>query len=306
MWFGMAAYGRRTWDEHGNGFTVYFGLLARIAPFGEHEGRLVLRVPFSGLAGSEPTPGCSRSSPSCSARSGSTASAGPRSGRTCAPTSRRRTSSTPRERRSSSRRRSTLAGLLGCILLVALAYLAATKVAERMIQSDAPLAAEFLQSLVPIALVYAVAHYFTLLVIQGQYAWPLASDPFGFGWDLFGGVDYAPNIAPFSPNTVWYVQVGRARRRPRRRPRRRARPSRDDPAAARCASLPVRDARADGALHDRRAVAALAGLTPVVAHGGVGGAIIETLLAISIGGIFLAVYLRERRANRSRDDDDEA
>ena len=42
MWFGMAAYGRREWDSHGNGFTVYFGLLARIAPFGEHEGRLVL------------------------------------------------------------------------------------------------------------------------------------------------------------------------------------------------------------------------------------------------------------------------
>ena len=32
------------WDEHGNGFTVYFGLLARIAPFGEHDGRLVLRA----------------------------------------------------------------------------------------------------------------------------------------------------------------------------------------------------------------------------------------------------------------------
>ena len=57
MWFGMAAVGRRTWDEHGNGFTVYFGLLARIAPFGEHDGRLVLRMPFSGLAGAERTPG---------------------------------------------------------------------------------------------------------------------------------------------------------------------------------------------------------------------------------------------------------
>ena len=63
-------------------------------------------------------------------------------------------------------------------------------------------------SLVPIALVYAVAHYFTLLVIQGQYAITFASDPFGYGWDLFGTVDYSPNIAPFSPNTVWYVQVG--------------------------------------------------------------------------------------------------
>ena len=49
MWFGMAAYGRRTWDEHGNGFSVYFGLFARIAPFGERDGRLVVRMPLSGL-----------------------------------------------------------------------------------------------------------------------------------------------------------------------------------------------------------------------------------------------------------------
>ena len=53
-------------------------------------------------------------------------------------------------------------------------------------------------------------------------------------------------------------------------------------------------------------MAALAGLTPLLAHGGVGGAIVEALLAISIAGIFLAVYLRERRAGRSRSDDDEA
>ena len=77
-----------------------------------------------------------------------------------------------------------------------------------MVASERPLAPEFLLSLVPIALVYAVAHYFTLLVIQGQYAITLASDPFGYGWDLLGTADYAPNIAPFSPNTVWYVQVG--------------------------------------------------------------------------------------------------
>jgi hypothetical protein len=77
-----------------------------------------------------------------------------------------------------------------------------------MIQSERPLAAEFVQSLVPIALVYAVAHYFTAFVISGQYIFSLASDPFGFGWDLFGTVTYSPNIAPFPPNIVWYVQVG--------------------------------------------------------------------------------------------------
>ena len=41
----------------------------------------------------------------------------------------------------------------------------------------------------------------------------------------------------------------------------------------------------------------------MLAHGGVGGAIVETLLALSVAGIFLAVYLRERRAGRSREDE---
>ena len=52
-------------------------------------------------------------------------------------------------------------------------------------------------------------------------------------------------------------------------------------------------------------MAALAGLTQFLAHGGVGGAIVEALLALSIAGIFLAVYLRERRGGRSRSDNDE-
>jgi hypothetical protein len=42
----------------------------------------------------------------------------------------------------------------------------------------------------------------------------------------------------------------------------------------------------------------------VLAHGGVGGAIVEGLLALSVAAIFLAVYLRERRARRSRSDDE--
>jgi hypothetical protein len=101
-----------------------------------------------------------------------------------------------------------LAGLIACVLVVALAYLGAIQVARWTIGEKRAPAPEFLLSLVPIALVYAVAHYFTLLVIQGQYAITFASDPFGYGWDLFGTVDYSPSIAPFSPNTVWYVQVG--------------------------------------------------------------------------------------------------
>jgi hypothetical protein len=101
-----------------------------------------------------------------------------------------------------------LAGLLGCVLVVAVAYLAATRAAHLLVSSDRSFEPEFVRSLVPIALVYAVAHYFTLLLVQGQYAIRFASDPFGYGWDLFGTADFSPNIAPLSPNAIWYVQVG--------------------------------------------------------------------------------------------------
>ena len=39
-----------------------------------------------------------------------------------------------------------------------------------------------------------------------------------------------------------------------------------------------------------------------MAHGGVGGAIVEALLVVSIAALFFAVWLRERRAGRSRSD----
>jgi hypothetical protein len=57
-------------------------------------------------------------------------------------------------------------------------------------------------------------------------------------------------------------------------------------------------------------VAALAGL---IAHGGVAGAIVEALVLVAIAGVFLAVWLRERRGGgevepfgeaRLRDDDE--
>jgi hypothetical protein len=51
-------------------------------------------------------------------------------------------------------------------------------------------------------------------------------------------------------------------------------------------------------------VAALAGLAALIAHGGVGGAIVEALLALSVAAVFLAVYLRERRSDRSRENDE--
>ena len=208
MWFGMAAYGRKSWTERGDAFTVYFGLLARIAAFGERDGRLIARVPFSGLSAPLTRPG---SLAFIAVMLGSVGFDGLSRSPIWQDLRARLEEPYILDAPRTAELVTTglaLAGLVGCVLVVALAYRAATTIAQRMVESDRSLAAEFLPGLVPIALVYAVAHYFTSLVVQGQYAIPLASDPFGYGWDLFGTTGYSPNIAPFSPNTIWYVQVG--------------------------------------------------------------------------------------------------
>ena len=38
----------------------------------------------------------------------------------------------------------------------------------------------------------------------------------------------------------------------------------------------------------------------LIAHGGVPGAIAESLIALAIGGVLVAIWLRERRASRDR------
>ena len=68
-------------------------------------------------------------------------------------------------------------------------------------------AAAYVFSLVPIAVAYQVAHYYTLLLIQGQAIARHASDPFGWGWDLFGTAGFTINAAVIGADTVWYSQV---------------------------------------------------------------------------------------------------
>ena len=65
----------------------------------------------------------------------------------------------------------------------------------------------FVYSLIPIALAYHLAHFFSFLLVQGQLLIPLASDPFGAGWDLFGTVDYRVNIAIVNARIAWFVAV---------------------------------------------------------------------------------------------------
>ncbi|HJQ28566.1 MAG TPA: hypothetical protein VJ827_04455 [Rubrobacter sp.] len=62
-------------------------------------------------------------------------------------------------------------------------------------------------SLVPIAIAYQMAHYYTYLLIQGQMIISLVSDPFGWGWNLFGTADFKPYYGIVGAGFVWYSQV---------------------------------------------------------------------------------------------------
>jgi hypothetical protein len=65
----------------------------------------------------------------------------------------------------------------------------------------------FVLSLIPIAIAYHLAHYLTYLLIQGQLVIRLASDPFGYGWNLFGTARYRPDIGLVGARFAWYTAV---------------------------------------------------------------------------------------------------
>ena len=102
-------------------------------------------------------------------------------------------------------------GLVGCISLFLIAYAAVcwlTAIASGDRKgSVGSIARQFVLTLVPIALAYHVAHYFSLLFISGQYAIPLISDPLGRGWNLFGTADYRVDISVITPRLQWTVAV---------------------------------------------------------------------------------------------------
>ncbi|MBL4758783.1 MAG: hypothetical protein JKY32_14455 [Rhizobiales bacterium] len=65
----------------------------------------------------------------------------------------------------------------------------------------------FVLSLVPIAIAYHLSHYLSYLMIAGQNIIPLASDPFGFGWDLFGTASYRIDLGIVNARLIWIVSV---------------------------------------------------------------------------------------------------
>ena len=68
-------------------------------------------------------------------------------------------------------------------------------------------AGAFVLTLVPIAIAYHLAHYLSYFLLSGQLIIPLLSDPFGWGWDLFGTAGYKMDIGIVTAKFVWYLSV---------------------------------------------------------------------------------------------------
>jgi hypothetical protein len=106
-----------------------------------------------------------------------------------------------------SRLLSTALLIAGPLLLGAL-YLGTIAMMARLTHKSVPeLAGLFVLSLVPIAIAYHLAHYISLLLTAGQFIIPLASDPLGRGWDLFGTTLYRIDIGIVDAQFVWYLSV---------------------------------------------------------------------------------------------------
>ena len=204
---GMAVYGRDAWTRYGEGFAVAFGLLARIAPFAVRDRSVVVRWPFTGLAGDDRIRG---TLVFVAVMLGSTSFDGfSRSSTWLDLIGDLRANLAESSQRTVDLATTfvSIGGLVLFIVAILATYLAAVAIAERLGHIDRSLVPDFVLPLVPIAAAYLMAHYFTSFLITGQFIIPLVSDPFGRGWDLFGTSDFAPNLAIVSPETVWYVQV---------------------------------------------------------------------------------------------------
>jgi len=195
---GAARWGRG-WLREGEAFAALFGVVSHMAPMHRaDDGRLHLRAPFAGLAALEWRPGLEAV---VFVALGSTTFDGV--------TRTRFWLDLTGDLSGNTAVLASTAGLAWAIATVALAYIGAMRVAAGLVagrSTPEELRAAFIHSLVPIALAYAVAHYFSLLLLEGQATIALASDPLGRGWDLFATASHVVDFTLVSPLTVAYVQ----------------------------------------------------------------------------------------------------
>jgi hypothetical protein len=184
------------WFARGGGFEVYSRLIGRLAVIGRRsDGVLVWRSPLNGV---EAQPRVRGLEAVAIVLVGSTAfdgltrtlwwQDGPGSGGETA----------------------VLAPLLGLACSVAAIgalYLVGCWVSGRLGRYGGA-ALQYAPSIIPIAVGYAIAHYFSLFMFDGQTTWILASDPFATGLNLLGLTGYGVDYTVVSDRVISLVQVG--------------------------------------------------------------------------------------------------
>jgi hypothetical protein len=205
----MGVFGVEKWCERGEVFSVYFGMFGRLGIFGTRDGRLERRRPFSAASSWATVPG---SAAVVLASIATTSYDGASEG----------AFQDPMESvfdwvadlgigLTASLRITETAFLLLCFGAVALVYLLGVRGMRSVpgAPSLPQLRTGFAHTLIPIALAYLVAHYFSLFVFQEQAQFTyLLSDPLGTGTtDLFGTASSGVDYKILSANAIWYVQV---------------------------------------------------------------------------------------------------
>jgi hypothetical protein len=214
---GMALYGVEEWCERGDAFGVYFRLFALISPWAVRDGTLGLRAPLAGLAQFRALPG---TVPLLAVMIGSVTFDGAAeapiwTGIAPDVSDFLQSLGLSPERALEA---TFLVGLVAAIAIVYGFYMLGARGARTVGGgfSTRELARAFVPSLVPIAFAYVAAHYFTLLLYQGQAIVTLSTDPFGYlssdplgdGSDLFGTADRAIDYGVIGATAAWYWQVG--------------------------------------------------------------------------------------------------
>jgi hypothetical protein len=211
---GMSLYGVREWERHGDAFSVYFGLFARLSPLRWERGTLYVRPLLSGVTRLTPVPGTVAL---LIAMIGTTTFDGFSNGPVwsdIAPDITDVITDLGIGQGTALQIAFTL-GVLAVVGLVGLLY----RLGVAGMRTVAPerdtgeLARTFVHTLTPIALAYAIAHYFSFLAYQGQALAYLASNPLGRtlaegdnGW--LGTANWGVDYTVVGAKTIWYVQVG--------------------------------------------------------------------------------------------------
>ena len=192
---GMAQFGRDAWRARAEVFSVWFGLLGRIAPIalaGIPEDGLVRRRSFgAGLL----EPGWARADVALAALA---------------------VAGVLYDGLSQTQLWYDTVGLAGITggtvtlaVFLGVAVLLALGVARLVAGSSGPAIgiAAVGAGLVPIATGYIAGHYLTFLLIDGQKILIALGDPFLQGWNLGGLAFFTPNSAWLPPGLVWAVQL---------------------------------------------------------------------------------------------------